>query len=203
MTAMPDPTVLHDLERWLEAAQDKLLALAHDLDTDIDRDLDANLAFTLALALGHARGLRRCRARGLNRSLARAHGLALALNRALNWSLTLDLVRDRGLALDLARSFVRDVDGALSRVLAEVRRLQPQPASVPIPDRVARAAVRVMGWSVRVMPVAERVRYREEFMAELYELRESPRRVQVTFTARLLVYSVILRYVLRDDDIVK
>lgn len=203
MIATPDSVKLHDLQQRLEAAHEKVLALTRDLDSDPDRDLDAGLALALALAIGRARGLRFRRTRGLSRGLAHAHGLALALNRALNWGLTLDLVRDRGVALDLARSFARDVDGALSGVLTEVRRLQPVPApgaaDTPVPDRVRQAVVRVVGWSVRILPAQERLRYHEEFMSELYELRTRPRRAQVEYAVRVLVYAVVLRCALRDD----
>jgi len=57
---------------------------------------------------------------------------------------------------------------------------------------------RVAGWSVRLLPVQERERYRDEFAAELSELRGEPRRSQVGYALRLLLYSVRLRRVLRQ-----
>lgn len=58
---------------------------------------------------------------------------------------------------------------------------------------------RVAGWSVRLLPVQERERYRNEYSAELSELRGQAWRSQVGYALRLLAYSVRLRQELQQS----
>jgi hypothetical protein len=63
--------------------------------------------------------------------------------------------------------------------------------SSSIPNRVA-------GWSVRLLPAQERERYRDEFLGDLYDLRDKPWRSQMGYALRLLACSVRLRQELRQ-----
>jgi len=92
---------------------------------------------------------------------------------------------------------IAELDHALETALNEL----PRSWSSATTTDGARVAVLMMQCSVRVLPVGERARYRDEFAAELYELREAPRRMQLAFAVRLLIHSMGLRRVLRQAQV--
>jgi hypothetical protein len=69
------------------------------------------------------------------------------------------------------------------------------PGGVP----VGWVALRLTGWSVRLLPVQDRPRYREEFESELFDLRKQSRWTQLRYGVRVLARSVALRRELRQS----
>ncbi|WP_158882383.1 hypothetical protein [Amycolatopsis anabasis] len=56
----------------------------------------------------------------------------------------------------------------------------------------------LLGWVIRLLPAHERSRYREEISAELYDLRDEPRRLRIAYTLRLCTRAFGLRRALRQ-----
>lgn len=101
-----------------------------------------------------------------------------------------------------------EVDQFLDLVEAEFRRLTAQPAAGKwvglkrharsVPTRSAR---RLTELAVRALPGDRRVRYREEFAAELAQLAGDRRWRQWIYAARLVVRAVELRRALADRPV--
>jgi hypothetical protein len=176
---------------------------AHALTLDLDRalrrpavDLDGERARALDLArdldctLDGARGRGRApdRARDLERARFFARELDHTLDRALD--------RARGLDLDLARRLERAFKDAhdLTRDVARALDSAALGASTgtaggtrSTPGRSTRTLVAL---AVRLLPVAQRARYRDEFGVELVEL---PRQQQRGYALRALARAWELR----------
>lgn len=188
MTRRCDLDLAHDLINHLTCA--------FYLDVSLDRYLDCypdlvhahGLARELADAhdLDHARKLDRKLALVLDRTRYRAHELALGRE--------LDLTID----LDLARGHARELDRALDRARELVRELANRSvvlgasteSTVAACAMPGRAIWGVVGLAVRLLPVDQRPRYREEFGVELTDL---PRRRRCGHALRLLAHAWELR----------
>ncbi|MGH3878198.1 MAG: hypothetical protein ACRDSK_14300 [Actinophytocola sp.] len=70
-------------------------------------------------------------------------------------------------------------------------------ASRPSGSPVRLVSVRLVSAAARIIPVAERARYREEFEAELVELAGAGRLRRLRHAVRVLVRAVPLRWELR------
>ncbi len=149
-------------------ASDPALNLAHDPDSS--RALD--LARDLALALDHAR--------------ARSCAFNLALDRSPSRSLDLVLDHDLARAIDDAQDLTRDLDRALNFAGLWAR------AGVAGCTRSTsdRGTQRLITLAVRLLPVAQRTRYREEFGFELVEL---PCQQRWGYALRVLTHAWELR----------
>lgn len=182
--------------------------------------LERTRARDFALALARARDLNRARALALAcertrasdfvRDLARASvfdfafDLAPELDRDLALDRDLDLTSVLALDLDLNRArdltSVLALDLALASALARARvrdrnrRLAASGAGAVgaggAPSMPGRARRGVLALAVRLLPVAQRPRYRDEFEVELVEL---PRRQRWGYALRVLVRAWELR----------
>jgi hypothetical protein len=205
----------HDHARTLARGRARALARAHAH------------AHALALARAHAHALDRtpdgtqapARApapdltRALALDLARARSLARDLTCARDFTRARDVTRD--LTRDLDRVITRDLDLAafihrahtnarqlanlLDHAIAQAMVTTSTAGKQEQRRRASRAARRVVRWSVRVLPAVAQARYRQEFEAELFDLRERSRWVQLRYAMRLLVRSVWLRRALRQS----
>jgi hypothetical protein len=173
-------------------ARANALALARELASNLDNagDLDnaevlvgtLARANTLALALANASALNIDHTLDLNNALNHSHALAHAL--------ACDLPGVRGSlphahAGDLAHALIRDLvdldpaaHWARTVVAGDAR---------SVPRRVPRGLVAL---AVRLLPVAQRPRYRAEFRVELVEL---PRRERLGYSLRVLAHAWELR----------
>lgn len=173
------------------------------------RNLDRNLGRDLALDHAHALGrdLTLARDRALNH--ARDLDLTRALNDALNHAsaLALFLSSDGTLASNNAHAraliLADQLEKCCARARVIVRRLG-EPRDVAgggvVGERMPwGVAVRVTGWLVRVLPVGDRVMYREVYESELFDLAQTarPRRAQFAYAVRSTVGVVSLRRALR------
>jgi hypothetical protein len=174
---------------------------------DFVRDLDRDRARDLVRALDLIRDRDRARPLVCGHVLACARDLDLGHGRDLNLDHDLDLIRDlvRELDVDLDRDFdlgrAHDVANDLVTVLrhcgergvfgsdaleTDVHRLSP------MADRIARQAV-------KVLPVAHRFRYEEEFRGDLASIAQdgASRPQQFGYAIRVLSRGLMLRAALR------
>ncbi len=129
---------------------------------------------------------------------ANARDLACALDLARNLDRALDLARDldRDRAHALADTLVRARD--IARVLVDLDSASPGVRAVvaggarSMPGRVSRGLVAL---AVRMLPAAQRPRYRAEFRVELVEL---PRRERWGYALRVLTSAWELRWALAE-----
>ena len=199
---------------------DRILALRHILDHILDRDLDRVLAHARArdrdLANELARNFSRARdlareldrsptddlgfvrdlARDLIRDFDRDRVLARELAHILDYSLKAGrdryLARDRNLIRSVARDFARARDRAidLDRALADNRGVR----------RVAPSAAGLLAAVARLLPAADRSRYADEYLSELYDIAQSGagRLQQLRYAFRQLQNVVPMSFVLRS-----
>lgn len=106
----------------------------------------------------------RARARDRDRDRAFVRGLALDLTLARDLARSIDL--------DLARAGPRALDRDLHRSVVARGSTETAAVARAMPGRAIRGMV---GLAVRLLPVAQRPRYREEFGDELAELPRSQR----------------------------
>jgi hypothetical protein len=150
-------------------------AFARDLERArvLAHDLECTRAFARALGLdlGHASAL----ARALTLDLARDRAFARALDRAQALAVVLDRALECTSDLDLARDIERDLLHARDLALAL--------GKVPL-SQSALVRVRGPGWACQVLvwvtalllPSRYRARYQQEWLAEIWELGNHPRR---------------------------
>ena len=213
-----DPGLTRDLHRdYLLAGQ--LVVMLGNLGREA-HDLRRNAVFDLdAAAGGDTADLVRSRVASLSYGLGRLRGSAHALGPALDADRTharrlapildtaLDRARARGLALDVdpTPGFARDVAGSAADAQWLCHRLVDWSASADllpataVQRRQARTAGRLTAVAVRVLPVQHRARYREEYLAELYDLAAMgvPRWGQLVYSLRLLDRAWMVRAELR------
>jgi hypothetical protein len=117
----------------------------------------------------------------------------------------LSLIRNHALQINRAQSevdpLVVALDDASVRVVALAQRMaapdqQPEETSRV---RISPLAGRAADAAARLLPCVDRLRYAEEYRAELYELALDSRRAQWTYAVRLLAYALPLRHELRRD----
>lgn len=163
-------------------------ASADDLDLDRPKvgDLTGVLAFDLDIALDRALGLTRARTAEDALTLARDLDRALALDFDLDRADQRKLVGD----LELARRLADDLAVALFRA-APVTAPAAQAAEV----RAGRLSLCMVRVAVRGLPAPHRLRYGEEFRAELAEL---PRLAQLRYALGQLARCRELRGALAD-----
>ncbi|MFF2519517.1 hypothetical protein [Streptomyces sp. NPDC058086] len=156
--------------------------------------LVGGLLYFLALSVGFGLvlGLAGARARtcglGLMRSLGLAPGLVLGIGCVFGSFGDIAAASSAlGVFLALLHGLVRGFDGVwrvAARLITalEVQGADPQPGDVPV--RVAWCAGWLVGLAVRVVPVGEQARYREEWRGELWDLAgDAGRRRQQTVHA--------------------
>ena len=191
--------------------------LAQVLDRDFNRACDCDLARSLGLDFGHAVELELevdstlAISHVLNHLLTGAEfsnhhvDLAEALNLTDELSRSIDRIRRRiihgdpavgtnpsfGAALEKARQRVAE----LFQQLAASREQPGEAARVHISPLAGRAA----DAAARLLPRCDRLRYSEEYRAELYELAFDSRRAQWGYAVRLLACALPLRRELRRD----
>jgi hypothetical protein len=185
------------LARELARARDHSYVCAFDRDFTLALALGLSHALALARDLSHARDL--FHARDLSHNLFRDLALALARNlaRAQGRTCTYDLAHDLVDVIQRAHTSVRLLADLLDQAVAQAAAMASVSGTQQqrYPSRVAR---HVTGWSVRVLPAVDQARYQEECEAELFELRERSRWVQLWYAVQLLVHSVWLRRALRQ-----
>lgn len=179
MTRSPDDIV--DLVTRARASADAL-----DLERPRIGDLTGVLVFDLDVALD--------RALGLTRDLTAEDALTLTrdLDRALALDFDLDRAEQREFVgnLELARRLAGELADAL--VGAERARA---PAAQVAEVHACRLSLRIVRAAVRALPAPDRLRYCEEFRAELADLAESDksRCAQLVHALSLLAWCWPLR----------
>ena len=190
----------HDLDHARDLARDLDLDLARDLARDLSRDRDLSLSHDLDRALSRdrdlARAIARAIARALSHALSRARAIARARARVGARDLTRDLDLDLVGAIEAARQMVTLLAAALSASAVTAGWLVQGDSGGVQPGRVAVGVVQRM---VRVLPIGDRARFRQEFLAELHALaqEQAPRRVQLGHVLRAAAGMWSLRRVLR------
>jgi len=113
--------------------------------------------------------------------------LELAGDLCLDRDPSLDRDRDRALGRNLSR------DRDFARALVRIGRRQRGAGWV------APSASRLLAAATRLLPVADRARYAEEYRSELWEIAHAgqPRRSQIRYAARQAASSLRLRAELR------
>ncbi len=200
---------IDDLTEILKSAHYRTVRLVSVLDSarvpDLAHDLARDHNHALILHLRRARARDLAPARDLARGLAR--GLDLALD------LAPDLARGPNRNVAQARSRAHELVTVLRDAVEEAERLSPPAHQEPrpgdpaanataperLPARPVRAAGRIAGLAARVLPVAHRKRYCDEYRSELYELTVAGASwwQQVAHAIRLLNLSWELRHELR------
>lgn len=189
-------------------------ALAKELVVTYDLAISHELALSCDFAVAHEVDL--ARARGLARALACASDQAFALAVAV--------AGDQALALALSHALARTVAGAtrlawygygasedFQRLVDAVNDAHEQAIALQTAAStetkharqtqerayvaVSWTATRMAAWSVRMLPLADRARYDEEFRGELCDLAAAgtARRDQFWHAVRLLTHAVQLR----------
>jgi hypothetical protein len=182
--------VLDEARGWASALGDSLLELTRAA-TDA-----REFASSRGDAASHAREL----ASALGRTASYVRELASARDRAHGHAVVRVRDLDRDLLRDLARDLARDsgLAGSLAVYVAF------HSVTLEVKERVARSAKsmpgRVVALAVRMLPAAERVRYREEFRSELLDPQflMLPRRQRLRYALWILVRTPALRWALRE-----
>jgi hypothetical protein len=210
--SLQDRQRINDITQILKSAHARAVALDLDLARDLPRDLAHARSRGLARDLAHDlprdfalfRNLLRANALDLPRDFAlfrnllRANALDLALSLARSDALSLardrDLVSARRHARELANALLKAVEKAERLRLANEERELGNPALRPV-----RAAGRVAGLAARVLPLAHRERYLDEYRSEVHDVAATGAswRQQVAYATRLLNRSWKLWYELR------
>ena len=173
---------------------------------------DPKLALFALLVFDRARAMSRVHSRAMTRALD--GGLGGTLDRigarlvAVDHALDRERVHVR--ALDTCQPYTRllirlRVSALLRELELAYRQACSAEASVTTAVRRRGAgehggsasARRVACWSARMLPMAHRARYHDEFVAELFDLQAKPRLTQLAYALRLLARSVGLRRALR------
>jgi hypothetical protein len=168
----------HELEVVieLESGADGIRNLAHEVVRDLTHMLD------LATVDGHDHRLAHV--------VERAHGNAATLSRFLRSAVTHKIAAALLAELENGRLLIfQPIEMAVSV------KQQGEAAYV----RMSSLAERVIGAVARLLPCADRLRYVEEYRAELYELALDSRRAQWAYAVRLLACALPLRRELRRD----
>ena len=149
----------------------------------------------LVLVLARAAAASRAFDRGLDLKRYVAH--AVDLSRVLN----LHGARDIDIACNLADNLsryellVHELMAAREHVSQLAGQRQQPQSSVTISALATRAAVA----AARLLPLAARARYAEEYRCELYDLAQVSRRAQWAYSFRLLACALPMRRELRRD----
>jgi hypothetical protein len=181
----------------LRAAADDIVAAltrARGRADALDPDLAGVLVFDLDVALERASSLLTALSEAADVDLHSALEYALALDVALDRALDLDLTQvcQRDVIVDLKAAQARSVELAVE--LARAAGTRPATGDETL-SRVGRLPRGLVGLAARVLPPNHRVRYDQEFRAELAEL---PCKAQLRYALRQLARCWQLRHALAE-----
>jgi hypothetical protein len=173
----------------------KTVSAANDLAHTLDLDDFITWNFVRVLELARIVELELAR----DHVLASAYDLASARDLARNLNRTIacarDLARDRALVVlrDEAHGFACDLWRDLARGTGRMAVHESQPGHRV--GRVAPSAGWLLTTAARLLPVADRARYSEEYRSELWEIADAGagRRQQVRYSVRQLTRVARLR----------
>ena len=181
--------------RVIVDALDRDLWRARDIACSLDPDHVVKLGLEEALSITQLLTYR------LTHGFNPDEAMSLTLELAHSVTRTHRHVLDAGYAHGTARHFVAVLNDAckgiamLSQQLSASAEQQGKAARL----RISPLAGRMTCIAARLLPCCDRLRYSEEYRAELYELALCSRRAQWGYAVRLLACAVPLRRELRRD----